>query len=104
MPDPYAEQCGWKKDWLYDSHLGQRLEWKVPRIHSRSATGRHSSDLVLLDPGMARVVAKSIGRQQGTDFENVDQVARDLASAGASKTVSGRVAGRGFNQENGPRC
>jgi hypothetical protein len=87
-PDPYPEQCGWKKDWLYDGAIqGQRLEWKVQANSQQVGYLDGPSDLVLLDPGMARVVAKGMGRQQGADFENVDQVARDLASAGASKTV-----------------
>ena len=86
-PDPYSEWCGWKKDWLYDSHLGQRLEWKVPP---------NSQQVGYLDASAwPRVVrsrdgsggGRSDGREQGQDFENVDKVARDLASVGASRTV-----------------
>jgi hypothetical protein len=43
---------------------------------------------VLLNPEMAQVVARSVGREEGIELENVDQIARDLASAGASRTVT----------------
>ncbi len=93
-PDPHAEQCGWKKDWLYDGGAqGQRLEWQIPANSRQVGYVDGAAGLVLLDPEMARVVARSVGREQGADFENVDKIGRDLASAGASRTIteSGRT-------------
>jgi hypothetical protein len=88
-PDPYAEQCGWKKDFLWDGQFqSQRLEWQVPANSKQVGYLDGLAELVLLDPEMARTVARSMGREQGADFENVDKIARDLASAGASRTIA----------------
>jgi hypothetical protein len=88
-PQPYAEACGWKKDWLYDGGtVGQRLEWKVPSISKQIGYVDVDKGVVLLDPELAKSVASTTGRDQGSEFENVNKLARDLVVAGVSKPTS----------------
>jgi hypothetical protein len=81
-PEPYAGDCGWHKDWLYQGNQdGQKLDWRVP-VGSRCVgfIDLHEQ-LVYLEPEMAKTVARTMARDQGEPFENVASIGRDLAHA-----------------------
>ena len=87
-PEPYAEACGWHKDWLYQGNdLGQSLDWKIPANSRRIGFLDLAAGLVYIDPELAKIVARSMARNPGDAFESVGNFGRDMADAGLIQTA-----------------
>ncbi|MBV8317619.1 MAG: DUF927 domain-containing protein, partial [Planctomycetaceae bacterium] len=87
-PTPYASECGWHKDWVYQGKdVGSVLEWKIPPNSKAIGFIDVPDGFVYLNRQMAMEVARAMGDRQGTPFENVAGLARDLADAKLIMTV-----------------
>jgi hypothetical protein len=84
-PLDIAQACGWRQKLFYQGGVGQLPDWEA--CGKQCGFIDHAAGLVLLDPGVSKSVARTMAREQGAEFENVEMLARDLGLGKVSRTV-----------------